>query len=222
MSKNNCITTWDYIVGGFGILLILQFIPVVSSIQNGTVEWTDPRVYLTAIAAGCGVILVLIALIKGLVRLIEWHNRKRRIKPLFHAYYEPELGKREELYTIKASKDIQQIPITLVTCLDTKVEFISIAFEDGERIPVIKGLYDWQRKDGRHQINVFLKEIKGTWYWEYGSPWHQPRKARITIGICCLAETSFSGRLMISMTTSSDGDKCKRLPFIVLVPFGSD
>lgn len=190
-------------------MLILRFIAVLPKIQAGTACWADPEIYLPAIAAVCGLILVL-------VPSIRWCKRKYRARALFYVYYEPERSHRRNECAIRASGNIQRIPVTLVMNLETNVEFVSLKFEGEGQIPTIKSLDDWEREQEKKPANVVVDSTTdGKWYWHYSSPWHRLKKARITIGINCLAKDPCMGQLIVGLTTSSDGDKRKSLPFAV-------
>ncbi len=85
-------------------------------------------------------------------------------------------------------------------------------------MPVIKNLDDWQWGQGRIPEYVNRYELpndpEGRWYWEYRTPRHRLKKARLTIGIDFLATDYFDGYLVFRLTCE-DGSKKQRLPFKV-------
>ena len=200
---------------GVGLLLIIQFIPRLAETQQDA-SWGDPSIYLSLLAAIFGGILVGF----GVIPIIGRIRRKCRAKTLFEVTSKEYKDIANSGCVVEASNKPQILSLSIFMKLNTQVQHISITFEGNEGTentkPIIQRLYDWQRDDNGLPNNVDAHSIKdGKWLWEYVSPWPRLKGSKVTIGIEYRAKNPFNGKLVIGVTTPSDGDKARSLPFIV-------
>ena len=143
-----------------------------------------------------------------------------RLKKLFTLEYQPSQDASALQHRVDASHIQQRVPITIRMTLDCYVEFVALYFEGHGTLPVIQSLDDWQWGRGGRPPQVYPpytvpNDPRGTWYWQYQSPHHRLKHARITIGIDYLATDYFDGHLVVRITTTG-GARMHTLPFSVL------
>ena len=166
-------------------------------------HWADLGAFAFAAATFTG------AVILGVVKGWQSCTRKWLSRKLFALECRKGLDKDGCSIELAVSEEVQNIEITLTAALQTTVSFVSCRFKGDGTAPEIKWLYDWEQGEGSYPPDIFppYKLKDGRWYWKYKSSWQRERGARITIGIGTITNAPFRGRLIVAMTTVSNGAK---------------
>ena len=165
-------------------------------------DWGSIGAIVAAIVA---VFLVIVQLIKHIK-----HNKLRKIL----------LAELNELFTISpsaktisASRKPQNVEIKLTASADVNVRFIVLSYEGKGETSKMQRVYEWNMPEGHESKYIEVIQLPdGGWNRTYHPPLLKKKGEHIKIGITCLAESSFWGKLIIYVACV-ENNKHLYLPF---------
>ena len=159
----------------------------------------------------------------SLVLVWQKANHWRKYRQPWFTEYEPRRDDVHGRIDIQHQDVDVQIPLTLRFQARTHVDRIRFSFDGGSNPPEIKGLFDWNLKEGLSDPNVLVNSNeRGSWYWHYRNQLLRtsgPRGIQNTIAVGIIVQTRgvFDGCLAIQVAFEERDKmpKPERMPFHV-------
>lgn len=141
----------------------------------------------------------------GIVLGWQRFDRWRKYRQPWYTEYEPRRDDISNRIDIKHTARPLEVRLTLRFRSRTHVDRIRFSFEGGSNSPEIKGLFDWNIREGLSDPNVVItSNERGSWYWSYHNQLLRtpgPRNLQNTIAIGLIVQTRgvFDGHLTVQL-----------------------
>ena len=161
------------------------------------------------IAGFISVILLIYAITKGVIYTVQ-------IKRLAKIYHQPQEDLVQYCIATKVSSQPREIKITIELLAKVRVRFMYISCENGEAKPTITKVYELNEGENYQNSNIDIRQKEnGAWNWTYRDPLLKRKGEHIRIGIKCVAENAYNGKIKVYLACA-EGKKDLCIPFRIL------